>query len=216
MDVGSILRSDLNVGEKVRALAARGLPRVEIARRLGAFMEVEEVVRSPEMTLADKIRALDAGGLARAEIARRLGKRYQHVRNVLEGDKLRAPATTAAVGVEENGREFEGGLRAAAPPAAVAREIGDVRRRGSGAFRLVVREDGSLVLPREVRDAFGIEGRAVVMGELVGDEFRLISTLSSLKRAQDLLRPYMQDGVSWADDLIAERRREAQGEASGD
>ena len=37
-------------------------------------------------TVADKIRALDAAGHPRAEIARLLGKRYQHVRNVLEGD----------------------------------------------------------------------------------------------------------------------------------
>jgi bifunctional DNA-binding transcriptional regulator/antitoxin component of YhaV-PrlF toxin-antitoxin module len=96
------------------------------------------------------------------------------------------------------------------------REIGDVQRRGPVGFRLVVREDGSLVLPREVREAFGIVGRGVIMGELVDDEFRLISTLTSLKRAQDLLRPYMEEGVSWADGLIVERRREAERALSGD
>jgi transcriptional regulator with XRE-family HTH domain len=44
------------------------------------------------MTVADEIRALAAQGLSRAEIARRLGKSYQHVRNVLEGDRLQAAA----------------------------------------------------------------------------------------------------------------------------
>lgn len=204
----------MSLAEKIRALAAAGLPRAEIGRRLGMFMDPRDVVRSPEMTLADKIRALDAGGLPRAEIARRLGKRYQHVRNVLEADKLRVPTPSGAEGLEERGREFE---RAAGPAAALAaREIADVQRRGTGRFRLTVGEDGSVVLPREVRDAFAIEGRGVVMGEWDGDEFKLISTLTSLKRAQDLLRPYMKEGVSWADELIAERRREAEREASGD
>jgi hypothetical protein len=214
VDIGAVLRSDMSVGQKIRALAAGGLPRAEIGRRLGAFMDPQDVVRSVDMTLADKIRALDAAGLPRAEIARRLGKRYQHIRNVLEGDKLRGRPPSGALGVEERGREFEQAADTAAT--AVMREIGDVQRRGPVGFRLVVREDGSLVLPREVREAFGIVGRGVIMGELVDDEFRLISTLTSLKRAQDLLRPYMEEGVSWADGLIVERRREAERALSGD
>jgi len=36
---------------------------------------------------SDAIRRLDTWGYARADIARILGKRYQHVRNVLEGDR---------------------------------------------------------------------------------------------------------------------------------
>jgi bifunctional DNA-binding transcriptional regulator/antitoxin component of YhaV-PrlF toxin-antitoxin module len=179
-------------------------------------MDEAEVARvaTSRMTVSDKIRALDAGGLPRAEIARRLGKRYQHVRNVLEGDKLRTPLTVS--GIEETGRDFERRSRADPPLGADLREIADVRRLGSGAFRLVVRADGSLILPGEVRNALGLEGGGVVMCELAGDEFRVIGALASLKRAQDLLRPYMQDGVSWADELIAERRREAEREASGD
>ena len=43
-------------------------------------------IAQPHATVADKIRALSAAGVPRADIARFLGKRYQHVRNVLEGD----------------------------------------------------------------------------------------------------------------------------------
>src|SRR5690242_1483542 len=103
-------------------------------------MDVAGILRS-DMSIADKIRALDAGGLPRAEIARRLGKRYQHVRNVLEGDKLRALAPSGAGGVEERGRDFERGADPEVPPA--IRKVRDVQRRGSGGYRLVVREDGS-------------------------------------------------------------------------
>ena len=45
-----------------------------------------EAIARPHSTVADKIRALAAAGVPRADIARFLGKRYQHVRNVLEGD----------------------------------------------------------------------------------------------------------------------------------
>lgn len=150
-------------------------------------------------TVSDKIRALDAAGFPRGEIAKLLGKRYQHVRNVLEGDKLRrtpAPDLLQA-GVAEPGRRFEG-----APPA-------DVEDRGGGAWRLIVREDGSVVLPAAVRAAFGLEGRGVVMARLEGDEFRIVSAETALRRVQEMLRPYAREGASWADELIAERRREA-------
>ncbi|HXQ46159.1 MAG TPA: hypothetical protein VN806_06050, partial [Caulobacteraceae bacterium] len=47
--------------------------------------KMAEIV-GPYATTSDRIRALAAAGAPRAEIARFLGKRYQHVRNVLEGD----------------------------------------------------------------------------------------------------------------------------------
>ncbi|HEX3701634.1 MAG TPA: AbrB/MazE/SpoVT family DNA-binding domain-containing protein [Phenylobacterium sp.] len=173
-----------------------------------------------DMTVSDKIRALSAAGYQRAEIARLLGKRYQHVRNVLEADKLHPPrAARSAAAVAEPARAFDHGQRSdeRSPVAgAAARYEPEVESRGGGVFRLVVREDGSVVLPAEARELFGIRGRGVVMAELAGDEFRLISTMTALKRAQDMLRPYMKEGVSWADELIAERRREAEREASDD
>ena len=74
-------------------------------------------------------------GVARAEIARFLGKRYQHVRNVLEGDRLHGRAEDAPAivnpGVAEQGAPFERGDDPAL-----------VQARGAGAYRLVVRPDG--------------------------------------------------------------------------
>lgn len=156
-------------------------------------------IAASSATVSDKIRALDAAGYPRAEIARLLDRRYQHVRNVLEGDKLRrTPAADASHGgIAEPGRRFEG-------PAPM-----DVEDRGGGAYRLVVREDGSVALPAAVRTAFGLEGRGVVMARLEGDEFRIVSAETALRRVQEMLRPFGQQGVSWADELIADRRREA-------
>ena len=76
-------------------------------------MDSQDLARivGSEMTVSDKIRALDAAGHPRAEIARVLGKRYQHVRNVLEADKLSHRGEvepSAAGGVAEGSREFAG------------------------------------------------------------------------------------------------------------
>lgn len=152
-----------------------------------------QVVSSP-MTVSDKIRALAAAGHARADIARTLGKRYQHVRNVLEADDLRQ------AGVAEQAAPFRGAPRSAAE---------DVEERGGGAYRLVVREDGSVVLPEGVRQAFGISGRGVVMARLVDDEFKLISAATAMKRIDALMAPYRRPGESWVDEFIADRRAEA-------
>lgn len=152
-------------------------------------------IAASDASVSDKIRALNAAGYPRAEIAKLLGKRYQHVRNVLEGDKTRG--SPVASGVAEPGRRFAG----YSPP--------DVEPRGEAGYRLVVREDGSIVLPAEVRRAFGVEGKGAVMARMEGDEFRIIGSAAAWRRLDELMAPYRQPGISWADELIAERRREA-------
>lgn len=155
------------------------------------------------MTVSDKIRALDAAGYSRAQIARLLGKRYQHVRNVLEAEKLRRLPNEAS-GMAEEGPAFL--------PADPAPYGPDVQARGRGAYRLVVRADGSILLPKEVRDAFGVGGGGVVMARYEGDEFKLVSAATAVRRAQELVRRYVPDGVDLVGELIAERRREAERE----
>ncbi len=169
-------------------------------------------VLAMDTTVANKIRALDAAGLSRPEIARLLNKRPQHVRNVLEDDKRYGrrprepmPEAVAPQGVAEPARAYK---------SAVAGPERDVEDRGDGAYRLVVREDGSVVLPPAVREAFGLKGRGAIVARLEGDEFKLISVTAGLRRARERLRPYMIDGESWADSLIADRRREAAREES--
>ena len=160
-------------------------------------MDPLQAIVTSQDTVSAKIRALDAAGIPRAEIARLLGKRYQHVRNVLEGDKLRGGSSPAS-GVAETSRPLEG---AYAPR--------DVEDRGGGAYRLVVRPDGSVMLPEAVRAAFAVTDGGAVMARLEGDEFKLISTATAWRRIDELMAPYRQPGVSWVDELIAERRREA-------
>ena len=153
------------------------------------------------MTVSDKIRALDAIGYPRADIARLLKKRYQHVRNVLEGDKLRVTSEpTPSPGMAETSRPFEGSY---APR--------DVEDRGGGAYRLTVRPDGSVVLPEAVRSAFGLDGTGVVMARLEGDEFKLVSTATAWRRVDERMSPYKWKGGPMAsDELIAERRAQSE------
>jgi bifunctional DNA-binding transcriptional regulator/antitoxin component of YhaV-PrlF toxin-antitoxin module len=154
---------------------------------------VAQIVGS-EMTVSDKIRALDAAGYPRADIARVLGKRYQHVRNVLEADRLRRPS------------RLQPGSRHASDR--------DVEDRGGGAFRLVLRDDGSVLIPQAVQSAFGLSPGKPLMARLEGEEFKLVNAATAVRRIQETLRPYMKDGESWADSLIADRRREAAEEES--
>ncbi len=167
--------------------------------------KMAEIVR-PYATVSDKIRALNAAGVARAEIARFLGKRYQHVRNVLEADAVAGPTyaqgQAGLSGVSEADRPFE--LQAPAD-----------EWRTSGIFKLVVREDGTTILPAAVRGALKVPAGGVVMGRLVGEEFTLITAEASIRRVQEMARALIDTGVLLSDELIADRRREAEREETG-
>ena len=73
---------------------------------------------------------------------------------------------------------------------------------------------GRVVIPAEFRKALGVEiGDDMVM-ELTNGELRLRSFDAALKRVQEIVRKYVPEGVSLADELIRERREEAAREAS--
>jgi bifunctional DNA-binding transcriptional regulator/antitoxin component of YhaV-PrlF toxin-antitoxin module len=170
-------------------------------------MQMDEIIR-PYATVSDRIRALDAAGVARADIARFLDKRYQHVRNVLESDKQRGGYTVGRAelaGVHEQAATFEG-----------PDDQRLVEARGNGAFRLIVRPDGSVVLPREVREAFNIERDGVVMAKLDGDTFSLISAETAMRRVREIVRQFVPPGVDLVAELIADRRAEAAAEMERD
>jgi len=144
-------------------------------------------------SVSDQIRALDKAGLPRAEIARRLGKRYQHVRNVLEGDKAKDAQPRKPVAVAPDDPGFAAGE--------------------SLYFRLEVAPDGTVVIPPAVREAWGWQAGGIVVGKLVGKDFGLVDGLTSARRARDMLRPFLHGGESLSESLIADRRREAALEA---
>ncbi|MBS0544695.1 MAG: AbrB/MazE/SpoVT family DNA-binding domain-containing protein [Proteobacteria bacterium] len=70
-------------------------------------------------------------------------------------------------------------------------------------------EGGRVVIPAEIRQALGIKEGDLVYWDLVDGEARLSTRAARLRRAQALVRRHVPEGVSLADELIAERRTEA-------
>jgi AbrB family looped-hinge helix DNA binding protein len=143
-------------------------------------------------TKSAKIRALAARGVARAEIARVLGVRYQHVRNVLEHDKARE--AEAGVGLSE--------------PAQAA--IFDDKMPS---VKVRLGPEGRVVVPAPMREALGLKEGDVLFARLEGGEIKLLTPKAAMLRAQAIVRQFVPEGVSLADELIADRRREAEREA---
>jgi len=71
-------------------------------------------------------------------------------------------------------------------------------------------EGGRVVIPIEIRKALGIQEGDVVLWELAEGEARLSTRRERLRRAQALVRQYVPADVSLTDELIAERRVEAE------
>lgn len=71
---------------------------------------------------------------------------------------------------------------------------------------------GRLQVPADIRRALELsDGDAVTM-RVVDGELRVRSTKSGLARAQEIVRRYVPEGVSLVDELIADRRAEAERE----
>lgn len=138
-------------------------------------------------TVSARIRALHAAGYARADIARFLGKKYQHVRNVL----MQGPPQS---------RTPDAG--AAAP-----REPGNVTQQ-----RLRIAPNGRLVIPAEMRAAMLIDDSGHLTARVVRGELRMLAPRAAVRKLQTMLRATVPAGVSLADELIADRRAEAQRE----
>ncbi len=149
--------------------------------------EVERLLAG-QTTVAGKIRALAAAGYKRADIARILGKRYQHVRNVLE--ESRPAETVAPIGMAEG-------------------DAGAFVHDRPKSYRLELR-NGSLTLPPEVLAALGAGANGVIIAELDGEFFKLISLPESVRRLQNWVASFAIPSDKLAsDELIEDRRREA-------
>lgn len=73
-------------------------------------------------------------------------------------------------------------------------------------------EGGRVVIPLEIRKKMGLKEGDTVLWEFVDGEARLTTRLMRLQRAQALVRQYVPEGVSLVDELIAQRRMEAERE----
>jgi bifunctional DNA-binding transcriptional regulator/antitoxin component of YhaV-PrlF toxin-antitoxin module len=157
-------------------------------------------------TVSDNIRALDRAGYKRSEIAALLGKRYQHVRNVLVDDKVHGRGAGAAAqgGVAESSNPFEG--------------VGAMTDRiESNSLWLDVDADGRLTLPPPLREALGVAGGGRFRAARNADGVWELSTVQdAIKQLQGMFRSLGDPNVSWVDQLIAERRAEAERESRDD
>jgi AbrB family looped-hinge helix DNA binding protein len=75
--------------------------------------------------------------------------------------------------------------------------------------KVKIASGGRIVLPAEYRRALGLrEGEDAIL-VLEDQELRILSRREAIRRAQELVSQYIPEGRSLADELIAERRREA-------
>lgn len=139
-------------------------------------------------TKTAKIRALARAGYKRARIADFLNIRYQHVRNVLVG----------------SAREKGSNLAAAATDTEEA--SGELMSYG----RATVDEKGSLALPATALEALEVRAGGWIPWRFEDGELKLMNRSAALRFGQSLAADLAKQhpGV-WSDQLIAERRVEA-------
>jgi bifunctional DNA-binding transcriptional regulator/antitoxin component of YhaV-PrlF toxin-antitoxin module len=155
---------------------------------------MEEVVAGLT-TKSAKIRRLGNSGYTRQQIADFLGIRYQHVRNVLV-DELRK-------------RQGAKGSDSSPGAAQVSKAESFSNSRG----KALVRADGSVVLPEAIRAAARIkEGDPLFVLAAAEGEVQLLTGRAAIRYAQNLIREIIPEDVSLVDELLKERRREAQDE----
>ena len=73
-------------------------------------------------------------------------------------------------------------------------------------------EGGRLVIPAEYRKALGVDTGDELVVELEEGSLRISTVREGIRRAQELVRSYIPEGVRLSDELIEERRREARRE----
>lgn len=134
-------------------------------------------------TKSAKIRALAAAGVKRADIARYFGIRYQHVRNVLIYPLSRRSTASSAGGGEE--------IQSDEP------------------VRISVGPGGRITIPAALRAKMGVAEGEDLVAHLEDGELKLATPSALMHRARKLVQDAIPPSVKLADELIAERKREA-------
>ena len=79
--------------------------------------------------------------------------------------------------------------------------------------RLKIGPGGRVVIPANMREAMGVSEGDTLLATLVDGELRLLSTGAAVKRAQAIVAAVIPPGgPSLVDELIADRRKEAERE----
>jgi len=97
-----------------------------------------------------------------------------------------------------------GGKPPAKPPAG-----GSIRDR----VRLKLDSAGRVLIPAEMRASLGLEPGSTVLAWVEQGELRVVGTEFAAKQAQEIARSLMGSNLKLAEELIADRRAEARGEA---
>lgn len=79
---------------------------------------------------------------------------------------------------------------------------------------LALAPDGRIVIPAAVREAMGLKDGGKLFGRLDDGELRLFTAETASRKLRSIVRKFVPEGVSLADELIRERRAEAEREAS--
>lgn len=157
-----------------------------------AQSEMESITRNLT-TKSEKIRRLGSAGYSRQQIADFLGIRYQHVRNVLVDEERK----------RQSGFSESGSTPVPRPVVAPSPLSGKV----------ILRSDGSIVLPSSVLAAGGYKNGDTLFVRAEGEgEVHLLSSKAAIRRAQELVRGFVRENVSLVDELLKERRHEAESE----
>lgn len=75
-------------------------------------------------------------------------------------------------------------------------------------FKTKLTEGGRIVIPAEYRQALGLRVGDELILRLEDGEVRIFTARQAIKRAQELVRHYIPQTRSLADELIADRRKE--------
>lgn len=79
-------------------------------------------------------------------------------------------------------------------------------------YRTVLAPGGRIVIPAAMRKAMGLEVGEEVLIRFEDGEARLFTRAQAIRRAQELVRRYVPEGVSLVDELLEDRRREVEQE----
>ena len=159
-------------------------------------------------TKSAKIRVLSEKGYARADIARFLDSRYQHVRNVLTQphggsgtDAAALSASSEASGTREEAAVF----------------VDNSESDSFRVYRFQVDSDGRIKLPDDVLKLLDAAPGGMITARYEDGELRLMNIDASVRFVQSLAAPYIKLGEgNWSDQLVAERRAEAEREQRRD
>ncbi len=96
--------------------------------------------------------------------------------------------------------------------------VSDDRKLGFGAenrMRLTLGPGGRVVIPAVLREAMEIDEGDTILAWVEDGELHLLSPRVGARQAQAMLKGLIPEGVSLANELIADRRREAEAERHG-